>query len=342
MLKEVTIQGFKSFKDKITIPLSPLTVFTGMNSSGKSSIIQAIQILNNLTTTSDIERAIPDGHGNLNELINSASKPEDLWLELCTQMMSISYKERKKTLSGHSNDLFLYYMSADRFGPRTSIPITKGLLIDSKGDNILKILDNIGENNLNESIQYSKEGKKTLLANLKTWINEISPGTDFNYKIQSKSDSSYTLFNNYRANNVGFGLSYTLPVITLLLASTLSKIPTVVILENPEAHLHPRGQSKIAELICLVAQSGVQVILETHSDHIINGIRVSSLHHEKGLSGIDRKNVGIFHVTQLFDEIDGYKSEIHPIVIENGGKIYDAPEGFFDQFNFDRRELLGF
>lgn len=49
---------------------------------------------------------------------------------------------------------------------------------------------------------------------------------------------------------------------------------TLVILENPEAHLHPRGQTEMGKLIASVAHSGCQVIVETHSDHLFDGIRI--------------------------------------------------------------------
>lgn len=75
---------------------------------------------------------------------------------------------------------------------------------------------------------------------------------------------------SYRAVNVGFGLSYVLPIVLALL---VTKPGGLVIIENPEAHLHPRG-SYLGRLIALAAEAGVQVVVETHSDHIINGIRL--------------------------------------------------------------------
>lgn len=74
----------------------------------------------------------------------------------------------------------------------------------------------------------------------------------------------------FTAQNVGFGISYVLPIV---LALVKAKKGELIILENPEAHLHPRGQRKMGELIARAAQGGVQVIVETHSDHILNGIR---------------------------------------------------------------------
>jgi predicted ATPase len=73
-----------------------------------------------------------------------------------------------------------------------------------------------------------------------------------------------------KTRNVGFGISYSLPVVVALLSA---KKGALLIIENPEAHLHPHGQAKPAELMVLVAQSGVQIFVETHSDHIFNGFR---------------------------------------------------------------------
>ena len=50
----------------------------------------------------------------------------------------------------------------------------------------------------------------------------------------------------------------------------------LIVIENPETHLHPKGQANLAKLIALVAEQGVQIIIETHSDHIINGLRVAT------------------------------------------------------------------
>ena len=48
----------------------------------------------------------------------------------------------------------------------------------------------------------------------------------------------------------------------------------LVILKNPEAHLHPRGQTEMGKLIAAVAHCGCQIIVETHSDHLFDGIRI--------------------------------------------------------------------
>jgi hypothetical protein len=71
----------------------------------------------------------------------------------------------------------------------------------------------------------------------------------------------------------GFGLTYVLPVIVLILKA---KPGDFIIVENPESHLHPAGQAKIAEMYAIAANNGVQIIVETHSDHFLNGVRVAT------------------------------------------------------------------
>ena len=70
-----------------------------------------------------------------------------------------------------------------------------------------------------------------------------------------------------------------------------------MLIENPEAHIHPYGISKLAELICIAAEAGIQIIIESHSDHIINGILVQSKRFEtsKGEKGINKENLKIIH-----------------------------------------------
>ena len=69
---------------------------------------------------------------------------------------------------------------------------------------------------------------------------------------------------------MGFGVTYSLPII---LSGLIAKEKGLLIVENPEAHLHPAGQSRMGVFLAWLAGKGVQVLVETHSDHIINGIR---------------------------------------------------------------------
>ena len=110
----------------------------------------------------------------------------------------------------------------------------------------------------------------TLENDLEKWLSEISPG----FSISTLSDSTSQTINlsfvkerqNFKSINVGFGLSYIAPVLTTLL---MAKEGDLVIIESPEAHLHPKGQRKMGELLSEISSKGVQIITETHSDHIV-------------------------------------------------------------------------
>ena len=105
-------------------------------------------------------------------------------------------------------------------------------------------------------------------------------------------------------------------------------------LENPEAHLHPRGQRKMGELIALCASKGVQIFLETHSDHILNGIRIAVK--QKALKG---DQVGLFY----FSKNQEYDKTVHCVEtpkINDNGRLDYWPDGFFDEWEKALDEII--
>jgi predicted ATPase len=113
----------------------------------------------------------------------------------------------------------------------------------------------------------------------------------------------------------------------VIIALLTSKPNDIIIIENPEAHLHPKGQSKLAELMCLVAQNGVQIFCETHSDHVFNGVRLAVKKFHKGEKGIDKDNAQCFYFRKK-----GFESEVIPIEIDTNGQINKRPTGLFDEW----------
>ena len=109
-------------------------------------------------------------------------------------------------------------------------------------------------------------------------------------------------------------------------------------IENPEAHLHPEGQAELARLMCLVAQRGIQVIVETHSDHIVNGVLVNCKRFEKEGYGIDRENVSMYYFSGQDEEHAVIYEEVKVL---SDGKVEYQPKGFFDRVEKDIDYLLG-
>lgn len=126
-----------------------------------------------------------------------------------------------------------------------------------------------------------------------------------------------------RPANTGFGVSYALPVIV---AGLMTQPGDVLIVENPEAHLHPGGQSRLGRFLARVAGSGVQVLVETHSDHVLNGARLA-VAEERVLRAQDA-------LVHFF----GYEKTT-PIEVTERGELTRWPSGFFDQIEGDLGRL---
>ena len=114
----------------------------------------------------------------------------------------------------------------------------------------------------------------------------------------------------------------------------LSGIHKLVMIENPEAHLHPKGQAKMGELIARCAASGVQLFVETHSDHIVNGLRVAVK--EKIITP---KQVGINYFTKNIENGESYTVNT-PIKIGINGELSYYPQDFIDEWENQLMKLI--
>lgn len=175
-----------------------------------------------------------------------------------------------------------------------------------------------------------------------SWLNYIMSGgsvvvkgknTKGNITTQEKSSVLSARFNMknsgsrfINAYNVGFGYSYILPIIT---SALIAKEGNILIVENPEAHLHPEAQVRLSYMLAKLASRGVQVFIETHSEHVVNGFRLAALKSEYALNNDDIK-------IYFFDDDYSIKS----LDIEKDGRINDWPTRFFDQYQRELAEIL--
>jgi len=333
MIKTLELIGFKSFVAD-ELEFGGLTLLTGINSSGKSSVIQALLLLEKYVAVAPISLK---GHGNLEEMRNPFSRDGIGLYVMLVHGNKVGFRFDKSKLenldfSGQTDFPKIIYIAADRYGPETSMPIFHdNNELGSRGENLFKCIDHYSDELLNPILRHEASEGDTLLFNLNAWLGVISPNVKFDYNIQRKSDSSFGLFNEYRAKNVGFGLSYTLPVLTALLLGTI--IPnSLVMIENPEAHLHPRGQTEMARLICKCVEAGAQVIIETHSDHLLNGVRIYT----------KKSDTNFFKQVQIhWFQLDKNKNtEIESTNIAPDGRLYNWPVGLADQFEINASQLL--
>ena len=340
MINEITLIGFKSFLNR-KLNLNQLTVLTGINSSGKSSIIQALLILEKAKRSEN--SILLDGHGSVEEIRNIYHNKEiklavknEFDVVFTTDIaVGLAYGQTYAcTFREEFNFPEIIYISANRFGPKTSVPIYndsfKRNRIGANGENLFQFINSFEEKLLDPRLIHPKSQGETVEYNIAAWLSVISPNVVFKSFIDKNSDTSYSMFNNHRATNVGFGLSYSLSVIASLLIGTL--IPnSLIIIENPEAHLHPKGQTEIAKLITLCAQVGTQIIIETHSDHLFDGIRIGA----KETSGF-AKSVQI----HWFELNEKHISEVASPTLEDDGRLDIWPPGLFDQFEINASKLL--
>ncbi len=178
------------------------------------------------------------------------------------------------------------------------------------------------------------EGRLDLVCN--AMLGWIIPGAAFKANENTQTDSAMLEYirdpnqtkKTIRATHTGFGLTYTLPIITAALSLDQNGL---LLIENPEAHLHPFSQSRIGAFLAMMAATGRQIFLETHSDHVINGIRLAI---KKDLILHDKVFINFFQ-----RRINDDRSKITQIRPSKDGRLEQWPSGFLDQIENDLSEL---
>ncbi len=243
-----------------------------------------------------------------------------------------------------SNVIKFQYLHAERFGPRDNLPLSMhnyhSNWIGTKGEHTISVLENIlNERRCNLTSDSDNSYRKhvsvdnlDIFKNIEAWMHEISPGHKINPQKIIEANIAFntiTPLNGQKTKpiNIGFGFSYALSVVTALM---LAEPNEIVIIENPEAHLHPKGQSFLGRLIALTAEDGVQVMIETHSDHVINGIRLMV---RAGL--VQDKGINFYHIYQI-NGITAAKK----IILNSLGQFSEWPDEFFDQQAIDMDMLI--
>lgn len=369
MIKDIHIQNFKSHLDT-DLKLSSLTVFTGLNGMGKSSMIQSLLLLRQSLQKATTGGLMLNGDlckiGFAEDAITTSSSDDYISFELAFTDGSQLYRKYLVDENKLDTDLLpLLEEVGEGFAPLTDsrfqyISAYRNAIVESlantsyyvetlgqisgmegRAEYVAPYINKYGDNNITiTELKHPASDNLSLKSQIEAWLREITP--DINLHIERVDNNSYKTefsFNRkggrptirFKAKNVGFGILYDLPLLAVILNAHPGDL---IIIENPEAHVHPSGQATIINLIALAAQAGVQFIIETHSDHIINGILVSIKRKD-----IDYTNVSMFY----FDRNDEqHTTDVIPIVIKETGRIYKPPKGFFEQIKIDTHYLMGF
>ncbi|HHH54829.1 MAG TPA: DUF3696 domain-containing protein [Bacteroidetes bacterium] len=362
-INNVKIRNFKSLKD-IDIELGNITLLSGINSCGKSSFIQTLLLLKqNENRINDTRNPIVNikgdyiDLGNKRDILFQEAFDENISIEIKSATMSSSFIFKNKDLKMIANfpllgveesfNLFnedFQYISTDRIAPS----ITYGLsdenieknLIGIRGEYTAHYLAKNKHKNIQiEELNHPNSKTEQLLENVSLWLGDISDGIEVKAKVYEELQSvnltySYaygdTTTNDFTPLNIGFGITYSLPIIVAILKS---KPDDLLIIENPESHLHPSGQSKIAELCAIAAANGVQIIIETHSDHFLNGLRVAT---KKKMIEPEQSQIYYFR-----KEKNSLATIADNLKIDKNGRInQEWPKGFFDEWDNRLDELL--
>ncbi len=167
---------------------------------------------------------------------------------------------------------------------------------------------------------------------LNAWASTLFPNAEVN--VQAIPQTSLTRLELRIGNtewrrpaNIGYGLTYAFPI---LVAGLLAQPSQILIIDSPEAHLHPMGQSQIGRFLATMAAAGVQILIETHSDHVLNGIRLAL-----------REGVISPEQTQIHFFTQSIESPVISPQVDTQGNFSEWPTGFFDQSEKDLAILAG-
>lgn len=358
MIDRLGIRGFKRFTS-VDLAFRPLTVFCGLNGVGKSTAIQAMLLARQAADT--VAPKVVQLNGPYGLALGEAEDvlhPEATEIRVIIGEDSESYEyafavpaNRALNLdvaSKPANDppalsgrgMTFSYLNAERLGPRDQLDVTAEeaelIGIGVRGEYTAQALALRETEQVREPLRHpgtSDRGVITLRTQVESWASEIIRPIRITAQWPAGITASIIRFQEpgllteqIRPTNVGFGFSYALPIIV---AGLLAPVGGLLIVENPEAHLHPAGQSRLGRFLARVAGSGSQVLVETHSDHLINGIRLG-VADDKVL----RADQVIIH---FFDEA-GRGAPTAISLTENGG-LDHWPAGFFDQIERDLGDL---
>ncbi len=377
MLTRIELSHLKCF-EYLQIPLRPLTALTGPNASGKSTVLQALLLLHQtmrdhewstrlmlngsatrMGTVGDI--IAPTGRGAI-QIGLSGRESSFLWdfegerTEMSMRVSGVQASEteerpphalRNLMPEGFHNDPVVACLrrisplSAERLGPRETYPLVdpeSANTTDPAGGHAAGTLFSDDDRPVLPGLVHG-DAAPTLRKQVETHMRRLFP--EFGVSVD-KVDIASAVTLGIRTSSgmdyvspkhTGFGVTQALPVVLTVLAAGEGDI---ILVENPEVHLHPSGQTTMGQFLAEAAGAGVQVLVETHSDHVVNGIRKAVIREKT-----KPEDVAFIYFRTPAQAVGTGMPQSTLLGIDRRGNLEDWPDGFFDQFDKDMRELLG-
>ena len=396
MLTRIELQHFKCF-DLLKLPLSRLTLLSGTNASGKSSLLQALVLLHQtmrdqewstrlmlngsavqLGTVADVVDQVQGRRSFVITLLDADGSWYHWEFQGERDDMSMPVRRaRGETASGEGWDADLSlplrylmpyaadsslranpasgggpvrftksmrrltYLTAERLGPREYYLLDDRQLapvVGSRGEYAVGALHSRRDADVRKGL-VAHGVPPTLFRQVEHRMDRFFPGCVLAIEQVARTNavtlgirvSNDTDF--HRPIHAGFGLTQVFPIVVAALSASRDDL---LLIENPEVHLHPAGQAAMGQFLAEVAAVGVQVILETHSDHVLNGIRRAV---RNGTLTPGEASLHFFRPRQ-HSERDGLP-QVHSPVVDSDGNIDAWPDGFFDQFDKDMNYFAG-
>lgn len=322
MINTLEIKNFKCLDDE-SFDFGKLNIITGVNSSGKSSVIQAILLF---------VEAVNSNKGVLNYysfdvIKNRYQNPKEISIKINDGECKFKLKEFEapenfENLKVNEN---VFYLKETRIGPDDTAKHSESDEIDSDANFLLSYLYKHKSEKIDNNLIQSDSD--TLSQNVDYWLQRLFD-RNVELKVEKTSDPKTlgVLFNFDELDGIlptqlGAGLTYATEIIVTCLRA---KPGQIVVIENPEIHLHPAAQSKLGEFLSFIAAAGVQVIIETHCEHLINRVRYEVFSHK-----LSSDDVKIFYKENC--RAPFYKMTVAEDghFMKNGEQV-DFPAGFFD------------
>lgn len=375
MLRAIELRHFKCF-ELLKLPLAPLTILSGVNASGKSSVLQALVLLHQTMNQHEWStRLLLNGSalraGTILDVVDKVNGRHSFCIAIRSDHASARWAfegERgemsaavaeldidratqpvttlRHLLPANATDQVLElarmirclsYIPAERVGPRELYSLEDRHLataVGPAGENTAGVLHWRRDEQVISSLAI-QDVPPNLLRQVEARMNEFFPGCGLDLQqipnansvalgVRTSAETGF-----HRPIHVGFGVTQVFPIVVAALSLRAGDL---LLIENPEIHLHPGGQALMGEFLANVANAGVQVVVETHSDHILNGIR-------RAVKA--RQLPATRTALHFFRARAADAAQVVSPILDDQGNIDHWPDGFFDQFDKDMNHFAG-
>lgn len=380
MLNQIDLRCFKCF-ELLKLPLAPLTILSGPNASGKSSVLQSLVLLHQTMREHEwLTRLILNGDGirlgTVSDVIDKVSGRTKLgialefdgnvydWtfqgehqdMSMKVQSVSVNIMGNQQTIAQPQELRYLLpkeeefppnplpwclrgltYITAERIAPQNAYELRDPNIVSvvgPRGNHAVSLLHwGRDEQVLDELVlpevppirlQQVEARMRTLFPEFRMELKQVQHANTVTLGLRTSDAAEF-----HSPIHTGFGITQVLPIVIAALSAEKGDL---ILIENPEVHLHPAGQALMGQFLADVAQAGIQVLAETHSDHVLNGVR-RAVKSERLAAG----QVAIHFFRPRSED----QPQVLSPVLDDSGNIDSWPEGFFDQFDKDTNYFAG-